>query len=460
MIRRLIDTDALPKAFFALSALSLMFGYGVVADRYRLFPVPIISEAKAALLEWTERPWYLHDSTQKDPVRVIAPDAMAPGLTLVNAMSLDGTTSLRVVNVQGQTIKNWRLNWSDLWPKPTHVAADDVPDFPVVHGVLLMSNGDLVLNFDGLGMLRVNECGQVVWRLPCRTHHSISLDDHGNLWVPGLVQRHEKVAGLPNYEPPFADYTIVQVSPDGQILSERSVLDLLVRNDLTGLLHMASIKDRSTVVSGDTLHLNDVEIFPSSLAPGVFESGDVMISLRNINTILVFDSHTWRVKFMTVGHTLRQHDPDFVDGNTISVFDDNNLADWSKGTPDPAGHYSRIITISAKDGSIAVQYQGTRDRPFFTDVLGDHQLLANGNVLIAESVPGHVFEVDSRGRTVWEYFNIVRPGIVGLVPNAIRLPAQFDESFFSRAAAACKVAPSEGQLVKHRSDIGEESHGQ
>jgi hypothetical protein len=443
LIRRLIDTDALPKALFAFSVSILMFGYGAVAEHYRLFPVPMIGEAKAALLEWTERPWYLGDSRERQTVHVLAADRMAPGLTLINGMSFDGTTLLRVVDAQGRIVHGWRLSWSDLWPNPTHVGADDIPSPPVVHGVLLMPNGDVVLNFDGLGMVRVNACGEVVWRLPYRTHHSVNLDDQGYIWAPGVVWRRERVARFPNYEPPFSDYTIVQVSPDGRIVNELSILDLLMQNGLTGLSHMSTISERSTVVSGDTLHLNDVEIFPSSLAPGVFKSGDVMISLRNINTIIVFDPRTRRIEFMTVGQVLRQHDPDFVDGNTISVFDDNNLADWTDGKPDPAGHFSRIVTISATDNKIAVLYQGTNGHPFFTDILGNHQLLPNGNILITESLPGRVFEVDAGGRIVWEYFNIVKPGMVGLVPDAIRLAPQFSASFFSRASAVCRIAPED-----------------
>jgi hypothetical protein len=444
MIRRLITNDALPKMLFVLSVAILIFGCGVATDRYRMFPVPLIREAKAALLHWTERTWYLEASNEREPIRVLAADAMAPGLTLINGTALDGSTLIKVVDAPGRTIHSWRLNWSDLWPKQTHLAAEEITSPPIVHGVLLMPNGDLVLNFDAMGMLRVNMCGEVVWRLPYRTHHSVGLDDEGYIWAPGLVTRHERVARLPNYEPPFSDYTVVRVSPDGHIVSELSVFDLLLQNGLTGLLHMSTTNDRSTVVSGDTLHLNDVEVFPSSLAPGVFQAGDVMISLRNVNTIIVFDPHTAKVKFMTVGRVLRQHDPDFVDGNTISVFDDNNLADWTDGIPDPAGHYSRIITISAKDESVAVQYQGTKDHPFFTDVLGDHQLLQNGNILITESVPGRVFEVDASGRIVWEYFNIVKPGVVSLVANAVRLAPQFSASFFSQASSACSLVARQG----------------
>ena len=125
------------------------------------------------------------------------------------------------------------------------------------------------------------------------------------------------------------------------------------------------------------------------------------------------------------------------------AYDNNNLADWTSGAPDPAGHYSRIVTISAKDDSLAVRYQGTKDQPFFTHFLGNHQRLPNGNMLVTESMHGRVFEVDADGRILWEHFNIVRPGLVGLVANAVRLPAQFDTSFFSRASAACRLAPDD-----------------
>src|SRR5207247_1345506 len=152
------------------------------------------------------------------------------------------------------------------------------------------------------------------------------------------------------------EFTVVEVSPDGRLLSERSVFDVLLANGLRGLLHMASGNNPSTMVSGDTLHLNDVETFPSSMSPGIFQPGDVMISLRNISAIVVFDPHTLRIRFMTIGRTLRQHDPDFVDGNTISVFDNNDLAAMGQQAvgqdlagilvhPSSQGYYSRIVTI-------------------------------------------------------------------------------------------------------------------
>jgi hypothetical protein len=448
-----LDTDKLARHMLVLSVVMAGFGYGVVAEHFGLFPVPWMKSANAAveaMLEetGTRLPWYYVRSSQRDRVRVRAQAAVAPGLTLISGVAERDESWVRVVDISGRPIHSWRIDWFKIWPSATHVPADVLPksNGGLVHGVVLLPGGDLVFNFEELGMVRLDPCGNVVWRLPYRTHHSVSRDEDGNLWVPGLITREHKVDSLPNHQAPFDDYTLLKVSPDGQILEERSVVELLQKNGLRGLLHMSSIANRNTAVTGDTLHLNNVEVFPSTLAPGVFKRGDVMVSLRNINAIVVFDPSDWHVKFTSIGGVLRQHDPDFIDGNTISVFDNNNLAVWRENDdsrPDPAGHHSRIATVSALTGTVTTRYAGSPERPFFTDIMGQHQQLANGNVLITESIAGRVFEIDRAGNTVWEYFNLIDDGMLGLVGDARRLPGDLDERFFSRISSACERSTTE-----------------
>jgi hypothetical protein len=441
-----IDTEKLARTMLVVSVVLTGFGYGVVAEHFGLFPVPWMKSANAAveaMLEesGTRLPWYHIRSPQGDPVRTAARGAMAPGLTLVAGVTQKDETVARIIDSTGRTLHSWRIDWFDIWPDAAHLPADALPKShgPLVHGVVLMPDGDLVFNFEELAMVRVDACGNVVWKLPYRTHHSIHRDERGNLWVPGLITREQAVESLPNHQPPFDDYTLLKVSPEGRILEEQSVTDLLVRNGLRGLLHMSSTANRRTTVTGDTLHLNDVEVFPATLPAGVFKAGDVMISLRNINAIIVFDPTTWQVKFTSIGAVLRQHDPDFIDGNTISVFDNNNLSVWrDESNPEPTGHYSRIARVSAVTGQVTTRFAGTRERPFFTDIMGQHQLLPNGNVLITESVGGRVFEIDRAGDIVWEYFNVVGDGILGLVDDSRRLSSEFDESFFGRLSSTCQ----------------------
>ena len=355
-----------------------------------------------------------------------------------------GAIQVLVVDVDGNVIHSWRIDWFELWPDPTHLSADLLPKTNPgpVHGVVIAPNGDLILNFERLGMARLDACGKVKWKLPRRTHHSIHLDERGNIWTSGLITRHEPRSNLPNYAPPFEDYTIVKVSPTGELLEEFSIADVLVDNGLRGLLYLSTSANRSTRVTGDTLHVNDIELFPQSMAPGAFSAGDILVSLRNINTILVLDPTVRHVKFVSVGAVIRQHDPDFVDGNTISVFDNNNLGAAAAGeNPDPTGQYSRIVRLSATTRDIQVRFSGSDEHPFFTDIMGDHQLLPNGNMLLNESVAGRVIEVTARGDVIWEYVNLVGNGLAGLISDADVLPPGFDSAFFARTAAACSARP-------------------
>jgi len=456
---RPIVTDAWARRLFVLSLVLAALAYGVAAGLNSLFPAPQALSGMNALSQLLEavglrQPYYFLNSRETQPVRILAANAMSPGLTLVSGLAADRSTTVKILDPEGRVVHSWRITWDEMWPNPTHLSGEELPGSnpALVHGVMLMPNADLVFNFESRGMVRLNPCGKVVWRLPYRTHHSVHLDEQGHFWMPGLRTRHARVPSLPNYNPPFEDYTVLEVSPDGRILQELSVFDLLLENRLSGLLYMSN-RGSSTLVSGDTLHVNDVETFPTTIAPGAFEAGDVMISLRNINTVLVFGPRSRRIKFMTVGRVLRQHDPDFVDGNTISVFDNN-----TRGTrQEPAGHYSRIVTISATDGEqVHVRFEGTVERPLFTYVMGKHQNLPNGNMLVTEAMGGRVLEIDAGGRIVWQYVNLVRDGVVGLVSDGIRLPPEVDAAVFARAVSACRSAsavPDGGSVLASHNNL-------
>ena len=283
----------------------------------------------------------------------------------------------------------------------------------------------------------MDACSNVEWRLPERTHHSLHWDPaRKSYWTSNLRMGAPSTTRHPNLAKGFWDYTVMEVSADGEVRRELSLVDLLADNGLAGLLYLSNIDNRQTRVTGDTLHVNDVEVFPEHLEPGVFEPGDVMVSIRNINGIIVFDPETLEIKFQSLGTVLRQHDPDFIDGNTISVFDNNNLRPASKNV------HSRIVTIDASDGSIKTVFAGTPGEPFFTDIMGKHQWLANGNVLITESVPGRAFEISPDGDVQWEYFNLVQPGTVGLLSEALRLPEKFDAAWFEQRRRECQADSS------------------
>ncbi len=411
----------------------------MLAGRFQLAPYPQVRDGivqLVALSRGDALAWYYRRTSQTERVDIHRRGDTYDGVNLVTSIADGDRLSVEIVAMDGTVVHAWDVDWFDIWPDPQHLSEAEVPKSPPgtnIHGAEIMANGDLVFNYLDKGLVRLDICGNVVWRLPYRTHHSIDVDADGNLWVPGKIPHTERDPRFPNYEPPFLEFTLLKVSPDGEILEEISVPELLQANGLGGLLYLSTTDNLTPTVTGDTLHMNDAETFPAEMAPGAFAPGDIMISLRNINAILVFRENDRTVKYMAIGRFVRQHDPDFIDGDTISVFDNNNL---SPGADTPQ---SRIVILSADDDRPEVYFQGSERQPFFTDIMGKHQWLPNGNLLVTESRAGRAFELDPAGEVVWQYYNLVAPGQLGWMEEVQRLPGRYQRTIERALNGQCRA---------------------
>ena len=180
----------------------------------------------------------------------------------------------------------------------------------------------------------------------------------------------------------------------------------------------------------DIFHLNDVEPFPESMEEGFFTHGDMLLSLRNISTVIVYNVDSEELKLVMTGQFVRQHDPDFIDGNTFSVFDNNN-----DGSRNPADRHSKIVIVNAQQKTTKIYFQGTPEQPFFTSIMGKHQWLPNGHLLITEPRSGRGFEINQSGEIIWQYVNYLdysvysNDSIVGLVSEFQRLSGAYRNIF-------------------------------
>ena len=397
----------------------------------KLFPYQLYVEAVKGYQKFRHQqtgklPSYYYRLNQPFPEVPENADPPYPGLNLVTKVTTDDNLSAEIIDSQGKVVHQWNIDWFKMWPDAKHLSEKYIPkEKPgaLIHGAVVMENGDLVFNFEDMGLVRIDLQGKVIWRLPYRTHHSVHLHDDGNLWVSGHKNRSETPWRFNN--------TIVEVSPDGKILREWTIANILRRNGYTGLLHQGmnvskEIRDRT-----DILHLNDVEPFSLKLKEGFFTQGDVIVSLRNINTVFVFSTKTGKIKYISMGQFVRQHDPDFIDGDTFSVYDNNHNTDIRQKLL-----HSKITIVSAPQNTQEVYYEGTPpDKPFYTKRMGKHQWMPNGNLLITESESGRGFEVDKQGNMVWQYFNYIDDGIVGNVTEVTRLPIEYTNLFINAQAA-------------------------
>lgn len=439
-------SEMAPRLAFFGALLFFAFVYGYLTKSRGLPPARFIATAKQGWSDLKERmniekPWYYIPTGLTRKTVVHDADAVSPGLTLIGAIGADGHLFARIIDRDGQIINEWNLDWFDIWPHATHLAKDLLPKSApgtFLHGMLLTEDGGLIFNYEGLGMVRVDACGKVVWRLPERTHHSLFRDDDGDIWSPLVVSHPKAVKKWRYYNPSWDEFFIIKVSPDGKVLFRKSVYDLMRENDLLGMLYMAPPGHWGPEMHGDALHLNDVEVFSAKMTPGFFQPGDIMISLRNINSIVVFESKSLKVKYVSAGHYIRQHDPDFVDGNTISVFDNHDLGEREDGIQ------SRIVLESVPSGKTKIAFQGTRELPFYTDIMGREQWLPNGNLLVLEARNGRILEIDPTGRLVWEYNNIVQPGLLAALSDVVRLSPEMTADRLRQLRAACQEDNANG----------------
>jgi hypothetical protein len=332
-----------------------------------------------------------------------------PGTTLVATHWPDRgeLPGLALLDRGGTILHRWIVDPPAIW---AGAARDDSVGAGLdrtdnsIHGAWLFADGDVLFNVEYVGLARMDAAGRIVWRLDRRTHHSVHAAEDGTFWVCACrwVEDPAEVARrLPGLVAPLVEDSVLQVDAGGRILTEISILELIHRSE-----HRALLWKLSRTRSGDLLHLNDVEPLPAAIAPQYpgFAAGDLLVSLRDLGLVLVFDPATLQIRWSATGPFLAQHDPDFVGDGWISVFD--NRTDWSLD-----GHFlggSRLIALHVTSGEQKQLYPHASapppgERRFYTGMCGMAQALPEGRWLLTEAQAGRVFEVDRHGRTVWEW---------------------------------------------------------
>ncbi len=245
----------------------------------------------------------------------------------------EGGLEIRLVGRDGQPVRRWPLNGPELMEGVTHVRNVPSTEWHFdSHGVVALPDGSIVFNLDYIGLFKMDRCGSVVWRLDGPAHHSVDANADGSFWVAGTRGYFDGDSSPhPLFRPPFAKDTLWKVSADGELVEEVSLLDSFIASDAFGLLTLTGRAGPTTIPTvrydfdAELFHLNDIEELPERLAPDFpsFQAGDLLISLRNRNLVMVLDRETRLIKWWHIGSWIRQHDPDWVAGGTISVFDNN-----------------------------------------------------------------------------------------------------------------------------------------
>lgn len=369
---------------------------------------------EATTLSGTHPSHFLQPSRwARDGVTVnAAPD---DGALILLSGFFDDSNELRLIQRNGSVVARWPVRFSTLFPKPTHMPAAYVPatDWNIdTHGALALPDGSVVFNFEWGGLVKLDRCGVPLWTVPQRTHHSVERAEGGGFWVPGRRLVANVPTPYPPFDTPFDEDLILKITEDGQVERSLSVPKIFYDNGLEAVLTATGSRFKSGMAwDEEIVHLNKVAELSRELAPEfpMFEAGDLLLSLREQNLLMVVDRDGAKVKWWRIGPWRRQHDPEFRRGGTIMLFN-NNVYETMFGasvdvSPVTAPRVSNIGDVNPVTGEYRVLFGGRPEQELLSGIRGKVDATPGGGLFITEFEGGRVIETDAQGKVLWEYVN-------------------------------------------------------
>lgn len=304
------------------------------------------------------------------------------------------------------------------------------PERYVPYSPVVGPDGSLVFHGMDSPLIKIDACSRLVWRVDGVFHHSLERDAEGDFWTARRLPK----PTTPMVGPDFQDDAIVEISPEGEILFERSVAAILVKS---GLRHEVYSSDH---YDPDPLHLNDVQ---PALVDGVFwRKGDLLLSLRNPSMAALYRPSTDELLWSRQGPWLMQHDLDFVDDRTISVFD-NNAAAAPAGERVLGVNVARFYDIESGESAepFAAAFAAAAIK---TRNNGLMELTSDGGLMVEEQNFGRLLAVDRDGKTRWSYVNRARDGRVYTLGWSRYIPPA-EAGALRAALASASCSPAQGR---------------
>ena len=321
-------------------------------------------------------PRQITDSTSQDGIKLFTNNTnIASTYLLISTFKSTSEIEFKLRQVpSGRLIKNWYLpkelenevfNQSDAKPRFSHT--------------LMLKDSSLILKeTEKKILLSLSKDNKINWiDTNLIFHHSTEYQDDSTIWIPSI----EKNAGSFNI-PDFKHDAVCAVDPrNGKIKFIKSVADILVENGYKYLLDLG--------YEDDGIHLNDIE--PALYSSKYWNKGDIMLSLRHRNTVLIYRPKTNKIIWLRTGPWLAQHDCDFVDGKTIMIFGNDILRpkDSVINGHNDIYFYDFEKALISKPYTKVMKQVGIK-----TKSEGRCDLLANGDLFIDESNNGKLYIIN------------------------------------------------------------------
>lgn len=414
-----------PRRNSLFSCLSLL---GVVSLGYLLgaaviyFDLPSSAFLRKAFLAgqtWYERRDDASSSDEKSSVPAVGQidrsDKTCDGFTL--CMYGKGSQAV-LINMRGEMVHQWHVPFSQIWRDPPHLHGPIEDAKVYFSGGHVYPNGDLLAVIEGpitlrnpsngQGLVKLDKNSRILWKHAAKCHHDVDVAEDGTIFALQNEMVDQVPLGLSYLPTPcMADFVDI-ITPEGRLRKRIALLEAIQDSPYAALFR---ILERPGTSSGaesmgaswtppsldearrrDVLHSNAIKVLRRALAPKfpLCKEGQLLISVRNLNALILLDPDSGKVVWGARGPWLAQHDPSFLDNGRLLLFD--NLG---------SARGSSVVEYDPQTQAVPWIYPADKGTPFYSDIRGMTQRLPNGNTLIVNSRAGEVFEVTSDHEVVW-----------------------------------------------------------
>lgn len=288
------------------------------------------------------------------------------------------------------------------------------------HGLVVRPDGSILINgvADAKILASYDRCGAPNWVRREYFHHLMTPDSTGSVWTwLGVESTYSQEQIITRFDPETGE-TLQEIALIKDVLQGHP--DKLDRLGLPHDFHQGPASLGETRYT-DLFHTNDVEPLRPEMADAfeMFEAGDLLLSLRNMDLVMVLDPDDMTIKWHSHGPWLHQHDPDFTPDGRIIVYNNNFASRYEER--------SAILSVDPATGAVESLFNAPE---FFSARMGQQQQITPRVWHVSVPHQGRAFEVDiETDRILFEFNNQVLEGHNGHLANSVWLPEDFfDES--------------------------------
>jgi len=275
-------------------------------------------------------------------------------------------------------------------PKDLNLEVPQNIDEIIIRHTMMLEDGSILFKVAPYGYIyKIDKYSKILWKSKKLAHHSIELDENGNIWTC-IVNLNNSTASKLGYK----DDAILCLDQKGNEMYYKSLTDIFLENNLFAkLIESTPVGSNWNNKYKDPYHLNDVK---PVMKDGTFwKKGDIFLSLRNKSLVALFRPNTGKIIMNQQGPWLMQHDIDILNDSIISIFN-NNVSFLN----DEVKSMSNVANYNFKTGKTQFNFINL----FSTKYQGRKSELPSNDIFIEATLSGIYYILDSIGNIKYKFY--------------------------------------------------------